>query len=294
MSGEYQAEETPQNEYRRLQQEHAQMSLKGLVHAAIQEILAEGADPDHIPLPFAISELQERSTEETLAYMIDLLYSPNVYERNVGAWVLGQMRSAEGDYHAFQDEAVDALIQAIERWRGDPDTLECLGVALGHRDDPRAISPLAALKDHPDARVRFGVVFGLHQLEEPRAVATLLELTADPDAMVRDWATFSFTLIEADTPEIREALFARTQDSDLDIRSEAIEALATRHDPRAAPALLAAIADGANGSPIIDAAIALADPRLYEPVAALRATTCEWNLPSLEEALAACAPMPRL
>lgn len=293
MSDETEQEELPWEEFQQIKRELTTLPLEALVQIAIQNLMAEEENPDYSAQIFAIDELQSRSTPETLASMIALLSSLDIYEREVAAWVLGQMQSGEGEYHAFQDEAVDALLQGLARWHDDPRTLESIGVALGHRNDPRAIPALVALKAHPDARVRFGVVFGLDAFEEPLAVATLLELTGDPADKVRNWATFAFTYLNADSPTIRAALFARTTDPDIDIRSEAIEALAVRHDSRTLPALLAAIADGANGSPILDAARQIADPQLYPVLVALRGMVNSWDNDTLEEAIAACTPKTR-
>ena len=291
MAEEHAREEAPQGESLNIKQTLATLSTKTLVQSAIHDIIAEEENDDNTNHNFAIFELQSRATPETLSYMIALLSSSNVYERAVAAWVLGQMQSGEREYHAFQDDAVDALIKGLERWQHDPRTLENIGIALGHRSDPRAISALVALKDHQASSVRFGIVFGLSRLTQPLAVATLLELTTDPDDKVRDWATFAFTnYLKADSPEIREAMFARLYDADIDIRSEAIEALAMRDDPRALPALLQAIADGANGSPILEAAVKLADPQLYPALIALRGKVNTWDNESLEEAIVACAP----
>lgn len=270
--------------------EYPKWDLEAVIRAALDEVTEQDTDDTIVYFP-AMMELQSRGSEAVLVRMIELLTAPQPRERRLGAIVLAQMQQEAGDYHAFQDEAVTALLDALSH-EDDPEVLSEIGVALGHRSDQRAIGPLVALKNHPDADVRFGVVFGLHGLTDPVAIATLLTLTTDSDEHVRDWATFAFTMLEVDTPAIRAAMLARVDDANMDIRSEAIEALANRHDPRAVPALLAALADGANGSPIYDAAIALADPRLYPALINLREnwTGYDWNLGSLDEAIAACDP----
>ena len=62
---------------------------------------------------------------------------------------------------------------------GHPDALSSIGMALGHRDDPRAIEPLVALRDHPELAcglwpgprflVALGMTMGL--ADEPRRAA---------------------------------------------------------------------------------------------------------------------------
>jgi len=269
---------------------YAQWNVSDLIRAALVEQTEEETDSStYCP---AISTLQARGNQEVLEQMIQLLASPHSRERCLGARILAQMKEDEYPaYHAFQDEAVMALLDALA-CEDDPEVLDGICTALGHRGDPRAVEQLVALKDHPDARVRFGVTFGLHSFTDPVSIATLLTLTTDSDDHVRDWATFTFNLLEVDTPEIREALFARVNDVNRDIRSEAIEGLALRQDPRAVPALLAALHDGANGSPIYEAATALADARLYPALIALREnwTGYDYNLDNLDAAIIACDP----
>ena len=115
--------------------------------------------------------------------------------------------------------------------------------------------------DNPD--VRFSVACGLLGYAEPTAVDALLELSVDADDEVRDWATFGIgSQIDLDTPEIRAALFARLEDANPDVQSEALVGLARRKDPRALPI----IADHLQSSDLqlldLDAAARFADPSL--------------------------------
>jgi hypothetical protein len=269
---------------------YATWSLEALVSAALDELAVEEADDSASYFP-AIATLQSRGERDVLVAMTHLLTSPQPRERCLGARILAQMQQDEGDYHAFQAEAVTALLEAIAQ-EHDSDVLTEICIALGHRCDPRAIAPLAALADHPNALVRYGVAFGLGDFGDPLAVAALIKLSNDAADQVRDWATFAFTWLEVDTPAVRAALRARVNDPDIDTRSEAIAALANRHDPAAVPALLATLADGANGTPIYEAAIALADVRLYPALIARRDhwTGNDWDRASLDEAIAACEP----
>ena len=101
------------------------------------------------------------------------------------------------------------------------------------------IPALRGLRDHPDPRVRYAVVFGLSGIDDDLAVDTLIELSADVDPHVRDWATFGLgTQIDRDDPAVRDALMARLEDPDKETRGEAIRGLATRGDTRAIPQLL--------------------------------------------------------
>ena len=66
-------------------------------------------------------------------------------------------------------------------------------------------------------------------------LAALIALSADDDLDVRDWATFALgTLSEDDGAPLRDALAARLDDEDEDVRLEAVHGLALRGDARAA------------------------------------------------------------
>jgi HEAT repeat protein len=163
--------------------------------------------------------------------------SADAAERAASADILGQL--GWGQKH-FQDESVLLLIQLL----GDshPEVLRSAAVALGHRNDPRAIPALLALRKHPDAGVRYGVVAGLSCHDDSAAIAGLIELSRDPDDGTRDWATFGLgKQTSLDTPELRDALAARLADSDPEIRGEAMIGLALRKDDRARPAIEAAL-----------------------------------------------------
>jgi HEAT repeat protein len=84
----------------------------------------------------------------------------------------------------------------------------------------------------------------------PLAVQTLLILTRDPDEDVRNWAVFGLgNLGDADSTEIRDALFARLNDSNEEVREEALVGLAKRKDTRVLPALIAALNKSALNHP---------------------------------------------
>jgi HEAT repeat protein len=119
------------------------------------------------------------------------------------------------------------------------EVLASIGIAFGHLRDPRCIPALRGLREHPDLRVRYAVVFGLSGIDDDLAVQTLIELSADVDPHVRDWATFGLGVqIDRDDPAVRNVLMDRLEDPDHDTRVEAIRGLATRGDPRAVPQLL--------------------------------------------------------
>ena len=131
---------------------------------------------------------------------------------------------------------------------------------------------------------------GLSTHENESAIHTLIELSADEDEDVRNWATFGIgSLIVNDTEEIREALFQRLNESNSEIRGEALVGLASRGDARVVEYLLKELSSGSVGILAVEAAIDIADPQLYTQLIALK----EWwdvNQGLLEEAINACQP----
>lgn len=238
----------------------------------------------------AIAVLHLRGNPASFEAARQLCISQNSKERRVGADILGQLGKEDNKFH---EETVTTLLGMLEREQ-DPDVLNSIAVALGHRKDPRAIGPLVHFKNHPDENVRYGVVYGLLTHEDERAINALIELSTDVDSDVRDWATFGIgSQIETDTPEIRAALMARITDEDADTSGEAMVGLARRHDERVVEPLLADLESGWYGSLPFEAAAAIGDPRLYPILARIQeewGNDKRWPYSQLEEALAACQP----
>jgi HEAT repeat protein len=231
-------------------------------------------EPDDDRAWDAIMVLHLRGSPEIFEAARTLSTSAMPHERQVAVHILGQVGLTE---QRFQEEAVLVLLELLHQEQ-NPEVLSALGVALGHRHDPRAMAPLASLKTHPDERVRFGVVLGLSGYEEEMAVQTLIDLSADPDAEGRDWATFELgDILDLDTPAIRQALLARLEDEDEATWGEAMLGLARRHDQRVVEPLLAAL-EGATfrslqeartKGRLLEAAAEIGDVRLY-PAHAMR------------------------
>lgn len=240
----------------------------------------------------AIAALHLRGSPDTFEAARQLCASEETNERRVGADILGQLGKTRDD-NAFHEESVTTLLGMLEHEQ-DPNVLNSIGVALGHRKDSRAIEPLVRLKNHPDENVRYGAVFGLLTHEDERTINTLIELSTDSASDVRDWATFGIgSMIETDTPAIRAALMTRTTDKDADTRGEAMVGLARRHDERVVEVLLAELEAGWYGSLLFEAAEEIGDPRLYPALVELRegwGDDKSWPYSRLEKAIEACQP----
>jgi HEAT repeat protein len=255
-------------------------------HQIITEVLSE-VDEDRAWEH--VVTLHFRSTPDVLEATEELCSSECAEERSLAANILGQLGVPD---RAFPEECHRLLAGMLDR-ETDADVLAAIGIACGHLHHPGAVPLLTPLRRHPEGKVRHAVVHGLMGHEEPQAVAALIELSADADEDIRDWATFALgTQLNLDTPQIREALARRLSDPDGVTCAEVITGLVQRDDPRAFPALLAALEEGpARFDPrfdrVVSAACDLADPHLL--AALLRCRERGWDEASLlEEAIPSC------
>ena len=199
---------------------------RSVVHAYRNAMSDEDSDAQ-------LTLVHYRGTRKELEIGLEYSRSPDPLDRAVGADILAQLGGSPG---TFLPETADRLIALLS----DPDSLVIrhAAIGLGHRSDPNAAPHLAKLAGHFDPSVRFGVGFGLSGFEEPEAIEAKISLSQDSDREVRNWAVFGLgTGIEADSPQIREALWRALSDEDSEIRGEALVGLAARHDPRTVDAI---------------------------------------------------------
>jgi HEAT repeat protein len=247
------------------------------------------AEQDEDVASEAVTILHYRGSREVLEAATRLCASERADERQLGANILGQLGVPK---RTFPGECFETLAAMLAR-ETDPSVLECIGVAFGHLEDPRAIELLLPLKNHTNPDVRFGAALGLSGHDRPDAIEALIELSRDSEEMVRTWATFALgTMISADTPEIRAALFARISDPHDETRGEGLVGLALRKDPRVIEPLIADLSSGNAGRLTLEAAEAIGDPRLYPALVELRSCCSDdsSNAALLKDALASCAP----
>ncbi|HEY9754351.1 MAG TPA: HEAT repeat domain-containing protein [Oculatellaceae cyanobacterium] len=169
----------------------------------------------------------------------------------------------------------------------DPDVLCALGWGLGHLDLEFPTRCLTRLSGHSDSRVRYGVVGGILRNECPEAIAAKILLSKDDDVDVRNWATFGLGTMEMDNDEIRHALAKRLDDSDCEVRFEAISGLAKRGDTRVLKCVQELIAQGDFEADAIALAKFLRDPRLL-PTLQHCTPADEFESKLLEDAIKAC------
>ena len=220
----------------------------------------------------AVGILHFRGNREVFEAAKNLCESNNLKERRLGVDILGQLGVPK---RTFLDESLAILFKLIDSEQ-DSNILYAIGIALGHIGDFRASAPLVKLKKHPNSDVRFGVVIGISCQENELAISTLIELSSDEDEEVRNWATFGLgSQIEADTVEIREALFQRLVEADHEIRGEALVGLARRRDERVIEPLIKELSSDCVGVLAVEAAQKIGDARLYSALMQLKEW---WNL----------------
>ena len=196
--------------------------------------LANDADRDNDGYWQPIAVLQHR-LPAILERIQELSDSCHEKSRDTAATILGQGWVGS---KAIPDVCADVLLWMLAREQSTS-VLTSIIFALGHLHDPRATKPLVSLQSHPEACIRYAVISSLCGSEDEQAIAALIERSADEDRDVRNWATFGLgSQIDNDTNAIREALFARLEEEDDEIRGEAIVGLTRRGDIRVAAALL--------------------------------------------------------
>jgi HEAT repeat protein len=217
----------------------------------------------------------------------DLLASSDPVVRAVGCDLLG---CASDLHEAVRADAASALLRLAPP-DTDGDLSWSIAHALGSTHDRRAAPVLVSLAEHPDSDVRLQAAQALPFMPpEEVVIRALIRLTADQDSPVRNWATFGLgSQAEADTPAVREALWARVGDEEEDVHAEAVFGLARRRDPRST-ALIVELLEAEQGiySWGLEAAACLRDPALLPHLTGYDASS-----PPVATALCECDPAAR-
>jgi len=207
----------------------------------------------------AVHELRRRGTREIFEVAKKWCFSADPLRRARGLDVIAQLGRREGHaQNSFPEESF-ALVSSVVGAESDPLPLNSAIHALGHLDDQRALPLILQFRRHPSEDIRFAVAFALGVYpDHPDSVEALLGLMSDTDDDVRDWTTFALGVLgTTDSDEVRAALARALDDSNEDVREEALAGLAKRKDPRALPPLLDALQHEAVTDRVIDAACSL-------------------------------------
>ncbi|GIH04014.1 hypothetical protein Rhe02_20810 [Rhizocola hellebori] len=243
----------------------------------------------------AVVALQSRPTREVLDRACELCRSADVDERRLGVAVLGELRDfadVASAGPAFVEESMQMLL-ALAATEPNTDVLVEVARAFGFRMDPRAVEPLLAWRGHVEPSMRLFVACSLRSCRTPdneaRVVDALIELTGDTDGEVRDFALFGLRELEVDSAQVREAMLLRVRDPDVSAAGEALVGLAMLGDERAIAPLIEYLEDPDPHGAIaygLDAATALADPRLLPTLRALEQRLGDRS--DLRQAILAC------
>lgn len=240
-----------------------------------------------------ISTLWCRPDVATFESASHLLKSGEWEHRAVGVDIMAQLGiSSVNPLPVFREQAVAMLSpMALDPRNAQPELLNSIICAISHQGDPASLDLLIRFKNDPYWQIRWNIVCSLPKFQDERAVEALIEMTEDEDETVRDWATFGLgTQCDVDTPEVREALARRLQDTDNDTRNEAIRGLAARGDKRVLHALKRELETGNPQCLAIQAVCEVPPPSLLPALLHLKALDLEGGTEdeTLDSAIAKC------
>jgi HEAT repeat protein len=196
---------------------------------ADEEVLVEKAhargEASHVDLLVA---LHERASREVFDAAASLCGDPSPSERILGLMILRELGPA-GSRPVYEEAW--PLLEGMAEKETDPDVLYWVLGCLRYTCSPRVIDTLVRYSTHPDPDIRRGIAFGITSCgcTDQRIIDVQLRLAEDPEPEVRAYAVYDFVSdIRDDTPEIRQMLTRRLDDSDPDIRLDAKAALRVR------------------------------------------------------------------
>jgi HEAT repeat protein len=227
-------------------------SVNDLITAAL-------TDPDSDAAWQAIGALHYRATWEVVQRAEEFSTSPCSIERSLAASMLAQLGVTNRVYKA---ECQHILRQMLINEKED-NALDAIICALGHQNPSDLPELLSRFISHPSPDMRWSVTLALSQQNSALAITQLIILSRDEDPAVRDWATSGLGNSERDTPEIRQALLDRVNDSDCDTRGEALSGLARFNHPGVIALVERELHESEKISDFtLDAVELLADPQL--------------------------------
>jgi HEAT repeat protein len=144
----------------------------------------------------AVHALRRVGTREVFEKAAEWCQSANPLIRARGADVLARLgKTVDHTGNNFPEDSY-SVIAGLLQGETEAQPLAAAIAALGHLDNPCAVSLIVTFHSHPSPEVRFDVAFALGCFpNETLSVATLLHLMQDTDADVRDWATFGLAFL---------------------------------------------------------------------------------------------------
>lgn len=218
-------------------------------YESLEERASDHGSLDHDEWIEAVAVLWRRGDEETFRAAAAGCASGTPLRQVFAAEVLGRLgRGAEAGGQAAGPFTARALplLRELSREARDPELLQAVVLGLGHHGDPSVLPDVLRHAGDPDPGVRHRVAMALCGLvpgDHTEGIRTLITLSQDPQAPVRDWATTALACVDADSPDIRQALAARVADPEAETVAGAAACLAPRRDPRAEDALARLLTD---------------------------------------------------
>lgn len=236
-----------------------------------------------------VHALHRRDPVTVFGHARKLCSGKTLVERELGTDLLQIIGNPdEPPHHPMKAESIPVLLKLLED--PEPRVIASAIYVLGHLGAlEERLEHHQHLVDHESVWIRLAIACSLgSDGSAPNVVEALIKLTNDEDKETRNWATFSLgTQCEADSPEIREALFARLDENDHEIRGEAMVGLARRKDVRVLPNIKKEIESGYFSSLPFEAAEELADPILL-PLLQDAAKWWDQDTYTLKAAIEAC------
>ncbi len=198
-------------------------------------------------------------------------------ENVAAAWAL-----ARRDATLEEDpEVVPMALWALHMMCTDDAREEALACVLAHTDSASPAVRLSVARAIPSCA---------GNPPDREALRAVVALTTDECGDVRNWATFAIgRLSDVDTPEIRDVLAARLDETHSEARGEALIGLARRGDERAVAAAMRELTSDSVGVLEVEAAALLGDSSLLPVLVQLR----DWwhvDRDLLDEAVRRCDP----
>lgn len=200
-----------------------------------------------------IRTLRSRPSNETFEQCREYLKSTDAKKRTIGVDVMAQLGTRP---RPFYKETIRLLFELLDSETNEKAIWSTL-YALSHNNEELGeaeASLLTKFKDHLNSDIRHALVMALLTLDNKVAIDTLIHLSKDSVSATRNWATFGLgTQIDRNNQSIRDALWQRVTDADLDTKLEAILGLAKRRDARVWELIQRELSAGELGSQLFDA-----------------------------------------
>lgn len=148
-------------------------SIHGFGDQVLEPLIGLFSDPDEDLRAAAVSVAGTFEDPRIVPAVIALLKDPDWWIRISAAQTLGRLKDAP---------AVEPLIAAL----ADPDVKWAAVEALGHINDPRALTALGRMLGDREPNVRIEVMQAIRNFKHPQVVTALTQMaTQDPERVVR-------------------------------------------------------------------------------------------------------------